>query len=116
MDKAITAIGGTIVTVYLIRVVMSGNARKLLELAKNDWQYLEFLAAIYILYLLHKSDFGGQIVDMLITTAIIGLVIKLAAQSSTDFSGTLSKFMGGHISMTQTVFDLLGIPHPTKEA
>lgn len=108
MDKAFDAIAGTALGAYLIAVVVQGNGQAFVKEAASDWQYLEFLAAVYVLYMLHKSDFGGQIIDMLITTAIIALVIKMAATSDTNFTGALSDFANGKSGMFETVKKLVG--------
>lgn len=112
MDKAIGAIGGTALAAYIMAVVAKGNGKELTGELVKDWRYLEFLTAIYVLYLLHKSDFGGQLVDMFVTTAIIALLIKMAAESSTDFSGTLSQFAKGELGITETLVKLFGLNNP----
>lgn len=109
MDKAFSAIAGTLLGAYLIAVVVKGNGKALTTEISKDAQYLEFLAAIYILYMLHKSKFGGELIDLLVTTAVMGVLIKMAAQSDTNFTGTLSKFAKGEISMTETASTILGL-------
>lgn len=115
MDDVFGTVAGTAFSAYLIAVVAKGNGKALVTEASKDWQYLEFVAAIYVLYLLHKSDFGGAIVDMFITTAIIALLIKMAAQSDTNFSDTLSKFAKGQVSMTETLTKILGLAGSAKD-
>lgn len=114
MDKAFSTIAGTALGAYIIAVVMNGNGPKLVSKAKKDWRYIEFLAAVYALYLLHKSSFGGQVADMLITTAIIAVLIKIAAESDTNFRAAFTDFAthkdsnGDYYGLTELFQTLIG--------
>lgn len=112
IDGIISTVGGVGLGAYLIAVVFQGNGKTLLTEVTKDWQYLEFLVAIYILYALHASKWGGQIVTMLIQTAIVALLIKMAAASGNGITEASDSFAAGKLSLFQYIQTVLGFAAP----
>jgi hypothetical protein len=107
IDKVLGAVTGVGVGLYIIQVVAKGNTKNLYELVKDETGYLEFLIALYVLYLLHKFGPTSKITDALIVMAVIAVLIKAATHS--NLSSALSDFAAGRKSMFQTLSEILGI-------
>lgn len=107
IDKVLGAVTGVGLGLYTLKVIVNGNIVELGSLVKEETGYLEFLIAIYVLYLLHKNGPTHSIVDGLIVIAVVAVLIKAATKS--NLSSLLSDFGAGRASMLETVNKIIGL-------
>lgn len=107
MDKVATAVVGGFIGVYLIRVGLAGNGSALLKELEKEGGYLQFLVALYALWLLHKYGPTHQITDALVTTAAVAVLLKVMA-SDTNVVATIREFATGRKTLFQTTKALFG--------
>jgi hypothetical protein len=111
MDKVAGGAVGVLAGVYLIAVARAGHSKDLFALLKEETGYLELLAAMYALWLLHEKTERGGIVDQLIMVALIAAAVKLASNTG-NIVPELEKFGNGEQGLFTTfghVFSSIGV-------
>lgn len=111
LNKVIGGILGVGLGLYTLKVVFSGNTDALGNLLKDETGYLEFLVALYALYLLHKYGPEHKIIDLIITMAVLAIIFKTINRNTTLVSNThaaLSKFGSGNATILETIGSILG--------
>lgn len=101
MNRALDGILGVGLGAYLIAVVLKGNSKTLINYLGEEVGYLEFLTAIYLLYLLHGYGPTQKITDALMIGAIFAVVLK--AVTNSGISGVVDDFANGRKSLFETL-------------
>ncbi len=104
-DEAMDGFASIALAVYLVIVFYRGNIFPMLNELKKETGYLEFLIAIYLVYLLLKIQATRPIVALLVTGAVMVMLIKM----SQNFSASkFSDFQAGRINLFQLATSVLG--------
>jgi len=101
MNNLLGAVSGIAIAVYTLVVVYKGNLATLGTLLKQDAAYLEFLAALVALALIHNALPENTITDMISIIALIALGMKFFA--NTNISSALADFGSGKKTMLETI-------------
>lgn len=97
---------GVAMGVYLIAVVLQGNTQAFIQAVIADSGYLQFIAAVIILMIIHSYLPGSIITDVITGTAILGAL--LIAVGNTNVASIFSSFGSGQITMWQAITALFG--------
>ncbi len=98
MDKVFGGVVGVLLGVYLVRVGIAGNGKQLLALLREDDKYLDFLLALWILWVLHEYGPTHDITDQLVISGIVGTILLVVHNNPQIFSN-LELFGEGKIGL-----------------
>ncbi len=83
--QGLNTIGSLIAGGFILTVVVNGNTKKMIELAKRDKAFLKWFIAVLILLYFQKSKILGKDFTLIITMAFIGLFVSQGKKISDGF-------------------------------
>lgn len=89
---------------YTGAVIYNGQLINLLSQMTKDWQFLEFIAALGILYYLAKQDYLSGPVTALIGLAAAGFLLRVVANPQATTA--VKSFANGSQGLFQTLYDV----------
>lgn len=107
MDKVAGGVIGVAVGIYLVRVGLAGNTKKLLQMLAKEGYYLEVLIALYALWILWKYGPAQTFTHQLMMAASIGVVLKTIGEGD-KVSSVLTQFGNGQLTLFGAAKALFG--------
>lgn len=104
-DEAMDGFAAVALSVYLIIVFYRGNLFPLLNELKKETGYLEFVVAIYIIYLLLKIEATRPIVYLFVVGAVTVMLLKMSRNFDLN---AFRDFQAGKINLFQLLSGALG--------
>jgi hypothetical protein len=107
MNKAAAGIVAVLAGVYLVRVGMAKNFPQLLKELAKEGKYLEFIVAIYVLWLLWNIGDRNDFMHQLMIVASVALVFR-AMTNMGNVTQTMQAFGAGNIDLFQVFKNIVG--------
>lgn len=105
LSNTVGAVSGLALATYLGFVLYNGNTGTLKNYLLQEEPYLEFIAAIAILWLLTKYGPSSQITDFLIVGVLLAMAFRIA--SRVNLPGVMQQFATGQVGLFKTISTLL---------
>lgn len=97
----LTSVSAIALVGYVGVVMYQGNLLPFLQQVGKDWEFLEWVAAIGLLYWLVKNEYLSGPVSALVGIALIAMLLKLTANPTV--TSAVNSFGQGNLSLLSTL-------------